>query len=74
MAKARLVTGLFKSKVGAEAAVDAIMKNGFSRDDISVMMSDATRNNASKSSGRRGRSSRRSPTRSGCGSKGTGLD
>jgi hypothetical protein len=44
MAKAKLVTGLFKSKVAAEAAVDAIMKNGFTRDDISVMMSDATRN------------------------------
>jgi len=44
MAKARLVTGLFKSKVAAEAAVDAIIKNGFSRDDISVLMSDATRN------------------------------
>jgi len=43
MAKARLVTGLFKSKVAAEAAVDAIIKNGFSRDDISVLMSDATR-------------------------------
>jgi hypothetical protein len=44
MAKARLVTGLFKSKVAAEAAVDAIIKNGFTRDDISVLMSDATRN------------------------------
>src|SRR5262249_5298473 len=44
MAKARLVTGLFKSKVAAEAAVDAIMKKGFTRDDISVLMSDATRN------------------------------
>src|SRR5499426_1179433 len=44
MAKARLVTGLFKSKVAAEAAVDAIMKNGYTRDDISVLMSDATRN------------------------------
>ena len=44
MAKARLVTGLFKSKTAAEAAVDAIMKHGFSRDDISVLMSDATRN------------------------------
>ena len=42
MAKATLVTGLFKSKVGAEAAVDAIMKRGFTRDDISVLMSDAT--------------------------------
>jgi len=37
------VTGLFKSKISAEAAVDAIMKRGFTRDDISVMMSDATR-------------------------------
>ena len=44
MAKPKLVTGLFKSKVSAEAAVDAILKRGFSRDDISVLMSDATRN------------------------------
>jgi hypothetical protein len=44
MDKPRLVTGLFKSKVAAEAAVDALMKNGFPRDDISVLMSDATRN------------------------------
>lgn len=43
MAKPKLVTGLFKSKVAAEAAVDAIMKRGFTRDDISVLMSDATR-------------------------------
>jgi len=43
MSKAKLVTGLFKSKVGAEAAVDAIMKRGFTRDDISVLMSDSTR-------------------------------
>jgi len=43
MTKPKLVTGLFKSKVGAEAAVDAIMKRGFTRDDISVMMSDETR-------------------------------
>ena len=43
MAKAKLVTGLFKSKVAAEAGVDAIMKRGFTRDDISVLMSDATR-------------------------------
>jgi hypothetical protein len=41
--KTKLVTGLFKSKVAAEAAVDAIMKRGFTRDDISVLMSDATR-------------------------------
>lgn len=43
MAKAKLVTGLFKSKTAAESAVDAIMKRGFTRDDISVLMSDATR-------------------------------
>lgn len=40
---AKLVTGLFKSKVAAEAAVDALLKRGFSRDDISVLMSDETR-------------------------------
>lgn len=43
MTKAKLVTGLFKSKVAAEAGVDAVMKRGFTRDDISVLMSDATR-------------------------------
>jgi hypothetical protein len=44
MAKPKLVTGLFKNRVAAEAAVDAIMKHGYSRDEISVLMSDATRN------------------------------
>jgi len=43
MAKANLVTALFKSKIAAESAVDALMKRGFNRDDISVLMSDATR-------------------------------
>jgi hypothetical protein len=43
MTKPKLVTGLFKGKVAAEAAVDALMKHGFTRDDISVLMSDATR-------------------------------
>ena len=43
MTKAKLVTGLFKSKIAAESAVDAILKRGFTRDDISVLMSDATR-------------------------------
>jgi hypothetical protein len=41
--KTKLVTGLFKNKVAAEAAVDALLKRGYSRDDISVLMSDATR-------------------------------
>lgn len=44
MANAKLVTGLFKTRVAAEAAVDAIIKRGYTRDDISVLMSDATRN------------------------------
>ncbi|HEV7843728.1 MAG TPA: hypothetical protein VGO69_08515 [Pyrinomonadaceae bacterium] len=43
MAKATLVTGLFKTRVAAEAAVDAIIKRGYTRDDISVLMSDATK-------------------------------
>src|SRR5207247_9059637 len=36
------VTGFFKTRAAAEAAVDAIIKRGYSRDDISVLMSDAT--------------------------------
>jgi hypothetical protein len=43
MAKPALVTGLFKNRTAAEAAVDAILKRGYTRDDISVLMSDATR-------------------------------
>ena len=43
MAKRNLVTGLFKGRIAAESAVDAILKRGFTRDDISVLMSDATR-------------------------------
>jgi hypothetical protein len=43
MTKSRLVTALFKSKISAESAVDALMKRGYTRDDISVLMSDATR-------------------------------
>lgn len=42
MAKPKLVTGLFKNRVAAEAAVDALLKRGYTRDDISVLMSDAT--------------------------------
>ncbi len=41
---AKLVTGVFKTRVAAEAAVDAILKHGYTRDDISVLMSDATKN------------------------------
>ena len=43
MTKPKLVTGLFKNRVAAEAAVDAILKRGYTRDDLSVLMSDAPR-------------------------------
>src|SRR5947207_15079110 len=38
------VTGFFKTRAAAEAAVDAIIKRGYTRDDISGLMSDATKN------------------------------
>lgn len=38
------ITGLFKTRAAAEAAVDAIIKRGYTRDDISVLMSDSTQN------------------------------
>src|SRR4030095_10876295 len=41
MAKANLVTGLFKNRLSVESAVDAILKRWYTRDCISVMMSDA---------------------------------
>ena len=41
---AKLVTGVFKTRVAAESAVDALLKRGYTRDDISVLMSDATKN------------------------------
>src|SRR5437763_8605403 len=41
--KATLVTGLFKSRAAAEAAVDALLKRGYTREEVSVLMSDATR-------------------------------
>lgn len=37
------VTGFFKTRAAAEAAVDAIIKRGYTRDDISVLMSDSTK-------------------------------
>lgn len=40
---AKLVTGVFKTRVAAEAAVDAVIKRGYTREDISVLMSDATK-------------------------------
>src|SRR5258706_9678312 len=38
------VSGLFKTRAAAEAAVDSIIKLGYTRDDISVLMSDSTKN------------------------------
>ena len=40
----KFVTGLFKTRAAAEAAVDAIIKRGYTRDEISVLMSDSTKN------------------------------
>ncbi|MGI8836546.1 MAG: hypothetical protein ACR2H4_07895 [Pyrinomonadaceae bacterium] len=40
---AKLITGLFKTRAAAEAAVDAIIKRGYTRNEISVLMSDATK-------------------------------
>ena len=34
------ITGFFRARAAAEAAVDALIKRGYSRDDISVLMSD----------------------------------
>ena len=38
-----LITGFFKNRVGAEAAVDALLKRGYRKEDISVLMSNETR-------------------------------
>jgi len=40
---AKLVTGLFKTRSAAESAVESLVDYGYSRDDISLLMSDATR-------------------------------
>jgi len=40
---AHLVTALFENRTAAEAAVDTLLDAGFSREDVSVLMSDATR-------------------------------
>jgi len=38
-----LITGFFKTRTGAEAAVDALLKRGHDKEDISVLMSNETR-------------------------------
>ena len=40
---AKLVSGLFKSRADAERAVENLVNFGFMREDISLLMSDATR-------------------------------
>src|SRR5437660_1695831 len=40
---ATLVTGLFKNRVTAETAVNTLLKEGYSQNDISVIMSEATK-------------------------------
>jgi len=40
---ATLVTGLFKVRSTAERAVETLIENGYSRDDISLLMSEATK-------------------------------
>ena len=40
---ATLVTGLFKSRAAAETVVDTLLKEGYSQNDISVIMSEATK-------------------------------
>ncbi len=40
---ASLVTGLFNTRASAELAVEQLVNAGFSRDDVSILMSDATR-------------------------------
>ncbi|HWC77650.1 MAG TPA: hypothetical protein VG778_09315 [Blastocatellia bacterium] len=40
---ATLVTGLFKDRSTAERAVESLVEYGYSRDDISLLMSEATR-------------------------------
>ncbi len=39
----RLVTGIFRSRAMADAALDALTRMGYPRESISVLMSDATR-------------------------------
>ena len=41
---ATLITGLFRKRVAAEAAVEVILKRGILRENIGVLLSDATKN------------------------------
>ena len=41
---ATLITGLFRKRIAAEAAVEVILKRGIRRENIGVLLSDATEN------------------------------
>lgn len=41
---ATLITGLFRKRIAAEAAVEVILKRGIKRENIGVLLSDATEN------------------------------
>lgn len=41
---ATLITGLFRKRIAAEAAVEVILKRGIRRENIGVLLSDATKN------------------------------
>lgn len=43
MSTNKLVTGIFNTRAAAEGAVDSVIRNGYAREDISVVMSDSTR-------------------------------
>lgn len=43
MAEKKLVTGLFKTREKAEAAVRELSRRGYKQEDVSVLMSDATK-------------------------------
>jgi hypothetical protein len=40
---AKLVTGLFKNRITADAAIREVSQMGYTNDDVSVLMSDATK-------------------------------
>ena len=41
----KMVTGIFDNKIAADATVSKLLDGGFVKDDISLLMSDKTRNN-----------------------------
>jgi len=39
----QLVTGIFKNRLAAQAAIDVLLKEGYTQNDISMLMTDSTR-------------------------------